>query len=852
MQPDTTIGHYRIIRQLGKGGMGEVYLAEDTNLKREVAIKVLPERLRNNQDRLHRFRREAEAAAKLKHNNIATIYALEDFDDELLIVMEYVEGEPLTSHIPAGGMALETFFKIFIPLADALAHAHSYGRIHRDLKPANIMIAADGTAKILDFGLARIVDPVQLYSGSDADSEVFDETPTLDEADQWQAPEVVAKGVPSLTRDGQLLGTPQYMSPEQAERKQIDARTDIFSFGVVMYEALTGQRPFDGESLESTIGQIVSVEPTAVTEFKPATPSALWAVMRRCLVKDRERRMQSALELHYEMQEVQRQVEASTIPTPLQPLAKPVTLWRKPLGIAAMVVSIVLVSVMTTWFVTPEPAEPPLRNLSESSQASIAEEARQEARSEALVDSFGDRSIAVLPFINMSDDASNEYFSDGISEELLNLLAGIPELRVISRSSAFSYKGKEIKVTEVARELNVAYVLEGSVRKAGNQVRITVQLIEARSDTHLWSKTFDRTLDNIFAIQDEIASAVVEHLKITLLGDSPTVRETDPAAYAFYLQGQFFRNLRSEENLERAVTAFKLALAIDPDYAPAWAGIARIYLIQTRFRVWSREQGFALAKEALERALAIDNNMVNALATFAYMKWTYQWDSKGAKAAIDRGFRLEPNNLDVRGVAAFLAKSFGQYQKAIELLQPVIKLDPLDLAHKRVLGLIFTRLDRFDEAIEMFSQVLTLNPGDLLGRKFIGIAYLMKGDAERALTEFEKLPVGAEKTFGLAHVYFTLGNETLAQAMKDEFIETYAQEYSVYMASIYAWRGENDAAFEWLERAYQKHSFDLSYFLGDPPFKDLASDPRYPIFLEKLGLLEAWRAMPPEYGGPVK
>ncbi len=490
--------------------------------------------------------------------------------------------------------------------------------------------------------------------------------------------------------------------------------------------------------------------------------------------------------------------------------------------------------------------------LSESREATIAEEARQEGRSEALVESFGDKSIAVLPFVNMSDDASNEYFSDGISEELLNLLAKIPELRVISRSSAFSFKGKNPKITDVARELNVAHILEGSVRKAGNQVRISVQLIEARTDTHLWSETYERTLDDIFAIQDEIASAVVEHIKITLLGDLPTVRKTDPEAYALYLQGHYFRNLRGEENLEKAVTAFKQTLEIDPNYAPAWAGIARAYDLQTRDRVWSREKGIALILEALEMALALDNNMANAWASLAYVKWTYQWDSQGANTAIDRGFQLEPDNVDVRGVAAYLASSFGQMPKAIELLKPIIKQDPLSLSHKTTLGWILNRIDRLDESIEILSKVLALKPDDTWGRMYIGFAYLMKGYPERALNEFEKLPAGFKKTSSMAHVYFTMGNDTQAQALLDEFIETYAQEYALYMASIYTWRGENDSAFEWLEKAFKQHSVDLCWILVEPVFKMLASDPRYPVFLEKLGLLEAWKAMPPEYGGPAK
>ena len=252
--------------------------------------------------------------------------------------------------------------------------------------------------------------------------------------------------------------------------------------------------------------------------------------------------------------------------------------------------------------------------------------------------------------------------------------------------------------------------------------------------------------------------------------------------------------------------------------------------------------------EALEMALAIDNNMANAWASLAYVKWTYQWDSQGANTAIDRGFQLEPNNVDVRAVAAYLAASFGQMPKAIELLKPIIEQDPLSLSHKRTLATIFTRIDHFDEAIEILSQGLALNPDDTWARMYIGFSYLMKGDPESALNEFEKLPAGVQKTYGMAHVYFSLGNDTQAQALLNEFIETYAQEYTLYMASIYTWRGENDSAFEWLEKAFKQHNVDLCKILVQPVFKMLASDPRYPVFLEKLGLLEAWKAMPPEYG----
>ena len=352
MDANTTIGHYRIIRQLGKGGMGEVYLAEDTSLKREVAIKVLPETLRQDPERLARFRREAEAAGKLKHPNIATIHALEEADGVLFIVMEYVEGDSLKAHIPSDGMDLDTFFATFIPLADALSHAHGHGRIHRDLKPGNIMITEDGTPKILDFGLARIARPESDLVEFDSDA------PTLTMKPGEPLPETPPS---SITQGRAFMGTPAYMSPEQIETKQVDHRTDLFSLGIVMYEALTGQRPFKGENVESIIGRILAEDPTAVTELKPITPHQLWWTVRKCLEKDRDRRAQTAGELHWDLHSVHAEVQAGTVLVDAKTMQKPepVPFWRQPAAIGLVAIALVI-GLATAWFLKPVP-ESPLR-----------------------------------------------------------------------------------------------------------------------------------------------------------------------------------------------------------------------------------------------------------------------------------------------------------------------------------------------------------------------------------------------------------------------------------------------------------------------------------------------------------
>ena len=484
--------------------------------------------------------------------------------------------------------------------------------------------------------------------------------------------------------------------------------------------------------------------------------------------------------------------------------------------------------------------------LSESREATLVEAARQEGRSEALVESYGEKSIVVLPFVNMSSDQEQEYFSDGISEELLNLLSRIPELRVISRTSAFSYKGKDIKASEVARELNVAYILEGSVRKAGNRIRITAQLIEARSDTHLWSETYDRTLDDIFQIQDELAEAVTTGLKITLLGAVSEPRTTDPEVYSLYLQGRYFNNLRDSESLEKAQLAFEQALSADPDYAPAWIGLSMTYQFQFRNQERSQEEGFTLAMQAAKRGLEIDDTLAIGWATLAYLKRSYEWDWAGAQAAIEKALVLEPNNASVLGAAASLSNTFGDTPKSIRLFEQIIERDPLDLGASRALAQRYLMQGRLNEALEIFHRVQTVNPEYPNIHIDIGKTFLLKGDAARALEIFGYGQSGRLKIFFEALAYISLNQETEAQELLNEYLQKYAASYPFGVAVMYAWRGENDPAFEWLEKTYQQRVEFLVFILGNPWLKGLHSDPRFAAFLEQMGLLKYWKVEQPE------
>ncbi len=460
------------------------------------------------------------------------------------------------------------------------------------------------------------------------------------------------------------------------------------------------------------------------------------------------------------------------------------------------------------------------------------------------------KTIAVLPFVNMSADSDNEYFSDGLSEELLNLLAKIPELRVAARTSSFSYKGKDINITQIGEELNVTHVLEGSVRKVGNHVRITAQLIKANNGFHLWSETFDRNLDDIFVVQDEIAKAVVDKLRINLLGTMPEVRKTDPEVYSLYLQAGYFLRLKGVENLGKAVAALKQALDIDPDYAPAWVRLDWAYESLSLAKPAVREELRAPRIEAIERALAIDENDAYAWAALAYQRSFYDSDWHGARIAIEKALRLDANDADVIGAAAWLANATGRLPEAIELYEKAISLDPLNLSNLTELGRRYLRVGRINDAFDAFDRVRAINPDYPNLNRFVGRVYMMRGDFENAMLETEKSPDEFFYRHQKAIILSMMGRETEAQALINELLETSADDVPGAMAFVYAWRGEGDSAFEWLERAREQGNDLPGDFLGSLFWRKLTSDPRYSAYVEKIGLLEEWKAMPPEYGGP--
>ena len=453
-----------------------------------------------------------------------------------------------------------------------------------------------------------------------------------------------------------------------------------------------------------------------------------------------------------------------------------------------------------------------------------------------------DNSIAVLPFVNISDDAGNEYFSDGLSEELLNLLAKIPELRVAARTSSFSFKGQQLEIPEIAARLRVAHILEGSVRKAGNQVRITAQLIKADDGFHLWSETYDRTLDNIFVMQDEIAAAVVGALKISLLGAAPVAAEVNPQAYALFLQARYLFNQRSRENYEKSARAYRQALDLDPDYAAAWAGLASVTVNQAGYNYIDLDSGVQQARAAAERAIELDPGLAAAWASLAQIQGFYEFNWNGAYESAQKALQLEPANSEVLAQAARLAGSLGKFDQDLVYSAQAVDLDPLNYAALNGLSSAYEQAGRLDEAEKTIHHLLTLNPGFAGAHSTLAYILLRQGKAEQALVESETEREDFWRSLSKAITLHTLGRKAEADAELASFIELNHEFGAYQIAEIHAWRNEPDEAFQWLEKAYQQRDPGLGALLNDTSIMNLHQDPRWQPLLEKVGLLDAWKA----------
>ena len=779
-----TLGHYRIVEKIGAGGMGEVYRARDEHLARDVAIKVLPHGALSNESARRQIRKEALILSQLNHPNVATIHDFDTQEGVDFLVMEYIPGITLNEKVTAASLPEKEVVRLGVQLAEGLAAAHERGVVHRDLKPGNLRLASDGRLKILDFGLAKLTLP--------GPASVTDE---------------------SLSETQSIAGTVPYMAPEQFLGGEIDERTDIHGAGFVLYQMATGQRPFLEVERSQLMGAILHRPPRPPTALNPRLSAELERIILKCLEKDPENRYQSARELGLDLRRLAREKESGHLvrEAPASARLAPIIRNKTMLATTGSIV-IVLLVVATFWLARTK---------------------------KALVPSRIAPSIAVLPFADLSQEKDQEYFSDGLAEELLNSLVQVPGLRVAARTSSFQFKGKNEDLQGIGQKLNVATVLEGSVRKQGQRVRISAQLIQVSDGFHLWSETYDRDLTDIFAVQEEIAESVAGSLRVKLLGEKlPYLRTTNVEAYNAYLQGKYFYARPTKENLDKAIGYYGQAITLDPSYAPAWAALSRAHSIQAgAYSPVQFQQEYNSAREAAERALALDPSLAEAHVAVGQIEQYYDWDWAGADASYQRALALEPGNAEVVQWAASLAATLNHFEQALLLSRRAVELDPLRASTHYTLAFNAWWAGQLDEAEGAVRKGLDVDPQFPWLHMVLSRVYLARSRPQDALVEAGRDPTPEFRLQELALAYHALGQQQKSDQVLAELITKY-QKYSAFqIAEVYAFRGEADAAFTWLERAYVQRDGGLTFTKGDPLLANLQSDPRYSAFLRKMRLI---------------
>jgi len=833
---NSQVSHYRIISKLGAGGMGEVYLAQDTKLDRKVALKVLPADVSSNRDRMDRFVREAKSAAALSHPNIAQIFEIGEHEGTHYIAMEFIDGLTLRDQIHREQADLGKLLRWLQHVAEGLARAHASGIVHRDLKPDNIMISRDGHAKVLDFGLAKL-------------SERWGEGQTggLGEEDPTIALSARPSVTPSLSTPGTVMGTVGYMSPEQAQgkTKEIDQRSDIFSFGCILYEAVTGHKAFEGKDAIDSLNRIIREPVAPISDFRADTPNHLQRIVRRCLAKDPDDRYQTVKDVAIELRDLRRELadssgfDTTVSPSRTQTSATAETTSPQSLSSSAPSTSISSVEYVVSGIKRHKLVALILVVLLIGGSVGLYLFLKARGADTAI------DSIAVVPFVNLNRDLETEYLSDGLTESIINKLIQIPTLRVSPRSSVFYYKGKDTDPVKIGKELGVRVVLTGRLLQRGDNLSVSTELLDVRDNKQIWGEQYNRKLTDALALQQEISREITERLRLKLSGEQQQQLvhrdTTNPESYQSYLRGRYYWNKRTGDNMNKAIAEFQKAADKDPNYALVYVGLADCYVLLEDYVGTPARETCPKARAFAERALQLDPTLAEAHTSLAFTySQMWQWDQ--AEAEFKRALEMNPTYAPAHQWYSLHLRVRGRNEESLNESKRAYGQEPLSLINNISVAQASGVVGDLETAIEFGKRVIDLDPNFPRGHEELGMAYLRKRLNTEAAGEFQKaVQLSGRGRRSLSLSGFALGitgKRDDALAILKELQGLYEKRLALAqdVAAVYAGLGEEDHAFTWLEKGFQDGAGQLGRTRWEPPYESLRTDARFADLLRRMGL----------------